>query len=127
MSRPAWSSSPAGCRTSATCRLRSGRRVAEALDVGRGRELRARRRRGADGLAAQQNVPTASFPLLHGEAGEDGALQEVLDLAGVPYVGAAPAAARVAFDKPIAKQVVDGAGLRTPASAALPADTIRSG
>jgi D-alanine-D-alanine ligase len=69
--------------------------------------------------------PDCVVPLLHGDAGEDGALQEILDLTAVPYVGAAPAAARVAFDKPIAKQVVAGAGVRTPASAALPADTFR--
>ena len=43
----------------------------------------------------------------------------------MPYVGATPAAARVAFDKPIAKQVVAATGIRTPRAVALPADTFR--
>jgi D-alanine-D-alanine ligase len=73
----------------------------------------------------QRERPDCVVPLLHGEAGEDGALQEILALAVVPYVGATPAAARVAFDKPIAKHIVGGAGLKTPASATLPADTFR--
>ena len=65
------------------------------------------------------------IPLLHGETGEDGALREVLDLVGVPYVGAGPAACRAAFDKPIAKTVVERAGLRTARSVTLPHETVR--
>jgi D-alanine-D-alanine ligase len=104
--------------------LRSGRRVAEALEsAGVESSVRDVDAGLLDWLRRER--PDCVVPLLHGDAGEDGALQEVLDLAGVPYVGAAAAAARVAFDKPIAKHVVAGAGLRTPASAALPADTFR--
>ena len=104
--------------------LRSGRRVAEALrDVG----VEASVRDVDAGLLTwlSRTRPDAVIPLLHGEAGEDGALREVLELADVPYVGSRPAAARLAFDKPIAKQVVGAAGLRTPPSVALPADTFR--
>ena len=104
--------------------LRSGRRVAEALEsAGVESSVRDVDAGLLDWLRRER--PDCVVPLLHGDAGEDGALQEVLDLAAVPYVGAAAAAARVAFDKPIAKHVVAGAGLRTPASAALPADTFR--
>ena len=104
--------------------LRSGRRVAEALaDAG----VEASVRDVDAGMLGwlRQERPEAVIPLLHGEAGEDGALREVLELAGVPYVGSPPAAARLAFDKPIAKQVVAGAGLRSPVSVTLPADTFR--
>ncbi len=57
---------------------------------------------------------------LHGGAGEDGALREVLDLAGVPHVGSSAAACRIAWDKPTAKALLLRAGLATPASAVLP-------
>jgi D-alanine-D-alanine ligase len=63
--------------------------------------------------------------LLHGETGEDGALREVLELVGVPYVGSGPAASRVAFDKPVAKTVAARAGVRTPAGVTLPHETFR--
>jgi D-alanine-D-alanine ligase len=57
---------------------------------------------------------------LHGGAGEDGALREVLDLAGVAHVGSSAAACRIAWDKPTAKALLLRAGLRTPASVVLP-------
>jgi D-alanine-D-alanine ligase len=104
--------------------LRSGRRVADAMrDAG----LEVTVRDVDAGLMQwlRSEKPDCVLPLLHGEAGEDGALREVLELAGVPYVGSTPAAARVAFDKPIAKQVVGSAGLLTPEAVALPADTFR--
>jgi len=104
--------------------LRSGRRVSEALSgVGVEASVRDVDAHLLAWLRAER--PDCVVPLLHGEVGEDGALREVLELAGVPYVGSPPAAARVAFDKPIAKQVVASAGVRTPASIALPADTFR--
>ena len=63
--------------------------------------------------------------MLHGETGEDGAIREVLELLGVPYVGRPPAACRTAFDKPVAKAVVARAGICTP-DVGLPARTRRS-
>jgi hypothetical protein len=57
---------------------------------------------------------------LHGGAGEDGALREVLDLAGVPHVGSPAAACRIAWDKPTAKALLLRAGLATPPSVVLP-------
>ena len=51
------------------------------------------------------------FPVLHGENGEDGAMQGLLQLAGIPYVGPHVAASAVAMDKTLTKLVVDNAGV----------------
>lgn len=55
------------------------------------------------------------FPVLHGPMGEDGTVQGLFELAGLPYVGAGVMASAVAMDKSIAKQVLAQAGLpQTP-------------
>ncbi|MGM9590824.1 MAG: D-alanine--D-alanine ligase family protein [Faecousia sp.] len=51
------------------------------------------------------------FPVLHGENGEDGTVQGLLELAGIPYVGCHVAASAVAMDKTLTKLVVDHAGV----------------
>ncbi len=51
------------------------------------------------------------FPVLHGENGEDGAMQGLLQMAGIPYVGPHIAASAVAMDKTLTKLVVDHAGV----------------
>ncbi len=51
------------------------------------------------------------FPVLHGENGEDGAVQGLLQLAGIPCVGPDVAASAVAMDKTLTKLVVDQAGI----------------
>ena len=51
------------------------------------------------------------FPVLHGENGEDGAMQGLLQLAGIPYVGPHVAASAVAMDKTLTKLVADQAGI----------------
>ena len=82
--------------------LRSGRRVADALrSVGVEVEQRDVDASLVDRL--RNDPPDAVFPVLHGVTGEDGALRQVLDLYGVPYVGADAAACRTAFDKPVAR------------------------
>jgi D-alanine-D-alanine ligase len=55
------------------------------------------------------------FPLLHGSYGEDGTLQGLLELAGVPYVGSGVFASAAAMDKHHMKQLLRSAGLDTPA------------
>lgn len=104
--------------------LRSGRRVAEALrSAGLEVDERDVDSRLLGTLLADK--PACVVPMLHGETGEDGAIREVLDLLGVPYVGATPEACRIAFDKPVAKTVAARAGIRTPASVCLPAEAFR--
>ena len=51
------------------------------------------------------------FPVLHGPYGEDGTLQGLLELAGVPYVGSGVLASAVAMDKAVAKPLLRAAGL----------------
>ena len=51
------------------------------------------------------------FPVLHGENGEDGAMQGLLQIAGIPYVGPHVSASAVAMDKTLTKLVADCAGV----------------
>ncbi len=54
------------------------------------------------------------LPLLHGPMGEDGTVQGMLELAGVPYVGAGVLGSAVAMDKAMAKQVTAAGGIPQP-------------
>jgi D-alanine-D-alanine ligase len=54
------------------------------------------------------------FPVLHGPLGEDGTVQGLLELAGVPYVGSGVLGSALAMDKAMAKQVLAGLGLPQP-------------
>ena len=56
----------------------------------------------------------AAFPVIHGENGEDGSLQGLLELAGVPYVGAGVAASALGMDKALQKEEFIRHGLPTP-------------
>jgi D-alanine-D-alanine ligase len=51
------------------------------------------------------------FPVLHGTFGEDGTMQGLLELAGLPYVGAAVLASAVSMDKEMMKRVCAERGL----------------
>ncbi len=51
------------------------------------------------------------FPVLHSPMGEDGTIQGMLELSGIPYVGSGVLGSAVAMDKAMAKSVLAGAGL----------------
>ncbi len=51
------------------------------------------------------------FPILHGPYGEDGTVQGLLELAGIPYVGAGVTASAVGMDKAIFKDIMQSHGL----------------
>jgi D-alanine-D-alanine ligase len=51
------------------------------------------------------------FPVLHGAYGEDGTIQGLLEMAGVPYVGSGVLASAAAMDKAFTKTVLKAAGL----------------
>ena len=106
--------------------LRSGRRVAEALRTS-DTSIEVTER-DVDATLIQQlseHPPACVIPLLHGAAGEDGALRDVLQALRIPFVGSSAAAARLAFDKPIAKTIVGIAGITSPDAIALPHSTFR--
>ena len=52
------------------------------------------------------------FPVLHGENGEDGSVQGLLQIAGLPYVGSHVAASAACMDKTITKLIASQAGVR---------------
>ncbi|MGH2723956.1 MAG: D-alanine--D-alanine ligase family protein [Actinomycetota bacterium] len=52
------------------------------------------------------------FPVLHGPYGEDGTIQGLLEMAGIPYVGAGVLASAVGMDKAVQKVLFRAAGLR---------------
>ncbi len=56
----------------------------------------------------------AVFIALHGGAGEDGRLQALLELIGIPYTGSGPLGSALAMDKLVAKELFVSAGIRTP-------------
>ncbi|MDQ3442562.1 MAG: D-alanine--D-alanine ligase [Chloroflexota bacterium] len=70
------------------------------------------------GSSASMSVPNGItesvdivFPALHGPMGEDGTVQGMLELAGVPYVGSGVLGSAVAMDKAVTKTVLEQAGL----------------
>lgn len=93
--------------------LWSGQGVVEAL-----------RSRGVNAIgvdASRQNILTIreqgfdrAFNVLHGTGGEDGTLQAVLDLQGVPYTGSGVLASALAMDKLRSKRMWRAEGLPTP-------------
>jgi len=63
------------------------------------------------------------FIALHGKGGEDGVIQSILEVLALPYTGSGVAASSLAMDKLRTKQVLDGAGLPTPAFVVMDDDT----
>jgi D-alanine-D-alanine ligase len=109
----------------------SARSVLDALDPERydavtveiGRDGRWELGTGADSTVAETlPVPAAHvpatlgdvdvvFPVLHGPFGEDGTVQGLLELAGVPYVGAGVLGSALAMDKDVFKAVMRDRGI----------------
>lgn len=54
------------------------------------------------------------FPVLHGRNGEDGRLQGMLDLLGIPYVGCGTLSSAAMMDKDVARQLFNKASVPTP-------------
>ena len=66
------------------------------------------------------------FPVLHGENGEDGSVQGLLQLAGIPFVGPHVAASAVSMDMTLTKLVADNAGVKQAAWQLVRAAEVRS-
>ena len=93
--------------------LRSGARVEDALDrlghevipIDAGVDLIRRLREAA---------PDVAFIAMHGRDGEDGTVQELLEILGIPYTGSGVLACTRAMDKVLAKHLMIEAGIPTP-------------
>jgi D-alanine-D-alanine ligase len=93
--------------------LKSGARVEDALErlgheviaIDVGQDLFAR-------LSAEP--PELAFVALHGRDGEDGTVQELLEVMGIPYTGSRVSACIRAADKVLAKHAMRDAGIPTP-------------
>ena len=99
--------------------LRSGRRLAESLRA-EGQEVDVLDIDASLIPTLRTNPPDVVIPLIHGVAGEDGSLADVLDALDVPYVGSSAVACRQTFDKAIAKGIVAEHGVRVPRGYSLP-------
>ncbi len=93
--------------------LKSGARVEDALErlgheviaIDAGHDL-------VDRLQAER--PDVAFVALHGRDGEDGTVQELLELVGIPYTASGPSACIRCTDKVLAKHLMRDAGIPTP-------------
>jgi D-alanine-D-alanine ligase len=112
--------------------LASARSVLEALDPDRyevvtvaiGRDGRWELGSGGENASVAETLPIPTnsvpatlgdvdvvLPILHGPFGEDGTVQGLLELAGVPYVGAGVAASALCMDKDLFKKVLRDSGI----------------
>ncbi|WP_028658948.1 D-alanine--D-alanine ligase family protein [Nocardioides insulae] len=73
----------------------------------------------------EQDKIVAAVPALHGQFGEDGEIQTLLELIGLPFVGSESRACRVAYDKSISRELLRRAQIPVPDSVALSAQTFR--
>jgi D-alanine-D-alanine ligase len=93
--------------------LRSGARVEDALErlghevlaIDVGQDLIQRLR---------DEQPDAAFVAMHGRDGEDGTIQELLEILGLPYTGSGVPACARAMDKVLTKHLLDEHGVPTP-------------
>ena len=93
----------------------SGTQLALAADPQRGGQLVSLPPGAGEVLASVDVV----FPVLHGPYGEDGTIQGLLELAGVPYVGAGVLASATGMDKEFTKKLLAAEGLPVGAHAVL--------
>ena len=84
--------------------LKGGRRVMLTADPTEAALMPLDRGAGAQRL-------DVIFPVLHGTFGEDGTIQGMLDLAGLPYVGAGVLGSAIGMDKDVAKRLCQAAGI----------------
>ena len=77
-------------------------------------------------IAALTPKPDAVFNALHGRFGEDGAIQGVLDLLGIPYTHSGVRASAVAMDKAAAKAMFVAAGLPVAAGRTVGIDELEA-
>jgi len=94
--------------------LRSGKACADALERAGG--YRVSRVDVTRDIAAtlRQLKPDAALNVLHGRPGEDGTLQGLLEIAGIPYSHSGVLASALAMQKDMAKSILRAAGVPVP-------------
>jgi len=116
--------------------LKGGRSLEREVSLRSGANAEAALRRlGHDVLAVDVDQhlvralrgerPDAAFIALHGKGGEDGTVQELLEILEVPYTGPGVLACERAWDKVVAKAHFATAGVPTPAAVAFSQDAFR--
>lgn len=104
--------------------LRSGARVADALGtLGHGAVPIDAGEQLVRTLKAER--PDVAFIALHGPGGEDGTVQELLEILGIPYTGPGVAACMRSMDKATTKNILREAGIPTPDWVAFNATAFR--
>ncbi|SMG17288.1 D-alanine--D-alanine ligase family protein [Dethiosulfovibrio salsuginis] len=95
--------------------LESGRAVAQGLTEA-GHSVQEVDLVSSEGVfdLLREKRPDLFFIALHGGWGEDGHIQAVLDMAGVPYTGSGPVGCAVAMDKVVSKAVFSSSGIDVP-------------
>lgn len=93
--------------------LRSGARVEDAL-ASLGHEVLALDPAGDLVRRLKEERPDAAFIALHGRGGEDGTVQELLEILAIPYTGPGVAACIRSMDKVLAKHRMRETGIETP-------------
>lgn len=118
-------SNPSQCKVALLCGGTSGER-AVSINSGKGAQealleagfqvVTLDPANAEDRLALVQDHFDVAFIALHGAGGEDGTIQGMLEVLGIPYIGSGVAASAIAINKAKAKLVYRAAGIPTPAS-----------
>lgn len=102
--------------------LRDVRQIDHLIGRGAGGKKKSARVNGGRELmlrAGAPELPDVVFIALHGKYGEDGRVQAVLDLLGIPYTGSGVLASALGMDKLRCLELARAAGVRTPGCVAL--------
>lgn len=104
--------------------LKSGRRIGRALEE---------RGYGVINLDVDDSLiptlleekPDLVYIALHGKDGEDGTIQELLEIADIPYTGPGPLPSMIGFNKLLSKEMLEASGIKTPRYFSLSDTTVK--
>lgn len=92
--------------------LKSGEAVYRALDKGKYDVIMYDPRRDIKALVGAKEEIDLAFILLHGKYGEDGCIQGLLGVLGIPFVGSGVLSSAMALNKRVAKEIYSVSGLK---------------
>ncbi|HKI50305.1 MAG TPA: D-alanine--D-alanine ligase [Desulfobacteria bacterium] len=94
--------------------IKSGNAVVGALDSGKYETRAFDPKEDLSALWEQKKEFDLIFSVLHGKYGEDGRMQGLLEVFGIPYIGSGVLASAMAMNKRVTKDVYKSIGLRVP-------------